>query len=130
MNKDKQRIAIATACGWKFNCPWVHWQRATIHPNGTVVETWNLNGRTKEGAASDHIYSLPDYLSDLNAIHDAEKALNTKRIRRVYFEHLCRLNGCNENTGIHDNCVAMAFATAAKRAEAFLKTLSLWEDGE
>jgi hypothetical protein len=59
---------------------------------------------------------VPDYLSDLNAMHEAEKVLTLEQ-KSVYCLELNKL--------IYGMC-----ATAAQRAEAFLKTLGLWEDGE
>jgi hypothetical protein len=69
------------------------------------------------------IDNLPDYLDDLNAMHEAVKAL-PQNIKPRYFACLCAvvsgaisLNGYSEATE----------ATAAQRAEAFLKTLNLWK---
>jgi hypothetical protein len=60
-------------------------------------------------------HGVPDYLNDLNAMHEAEKTL-TKIQARTY---ACRkLRG-----GIFD----AVHATASQRAEAYLKTLNLWK---
>ena len=53
--------------------------------------------------------NMPDYLNDLNAMHEAEKVLNDHQ----WDDYICQLGH------------AMG-ATAAQRAEAFLKTLNLW----
>lgn len=96
MIKEKQRIAIAEACGWKPDKRGLGW----LNPQGVYSE-------------------LPDYLSDLNAMHEAEKEIIARN----------KMNGFNgyENTlcGIIDNgnCVN---ATASQKAEAFLRTLDLW----
>ena len=88
MKTEAQRIAIAEACGtmkWSYALP----KKCT----GCGV---------------------PEYPSDLNAMHGAEKVLNTKALWETYKAHL--LNWMTEPV-----C-----ASAAQRAEAFLKTLNLW----
>ena len=62
---------------------------------------------------------IPDYLNDLNAIHEAEKVLNPSQ-EQLYFEKLHEVSGS----------LAFYRATAAQRAEAFLKTLNLWEENK
>lgn len=63
---------------------------------------------------------IPDFLTDLNAMYGAEEEIIARN----------KMNGFNgyENTlcGIIDNgnCV---HAAASQKAEAFLKTLDLWE---
>ncbi|RLC69120.1 MAG: hypothetical protein DRH97_00780 [Chloroflexi bacterium] len=72
--------------------------------------------------------NMPDYCNDLNAIHEAEKVL-TYNQQNYYEGTLCGVirkeRGINPHT-----CAARAsfttYATAAQRAEAFLKTLNLW----
>ncbi len=64
-------------------------------------------------------HDLPDYLNDLNAMHEAEKVL-TDAQRKQYAELLLPMMGEPE-WSYND-----VFATAAKRAEAFLRTLNLW----
>lgn len=70
--------------------------------------------------------SCPDYLHDLNDMHEAEKVLTFsqqddywKAIRKVCF----RDHGGTANT---EGCFFMASAT--QRAEAFLRTLRLWKE--
>lgn len=59
-----------------------------------------------------------DPLQDLNAMHEAEKVL--RPIRQVRYHDLLRAK-----LGSYDLC---SHATAAQRAEAFLKTLNLWKE--
>lgn len=63
-------------------------------------------------------HQLPDYLSDLNAMHEAEKILNTNQAADY----------CELLRPIICGCWRLVHATAAQRAEAFLKTLGLWEE--
>jgi hypothetical protein len=105
MNKEQQRIAIAEACGWKRHADGLGYYQG-VHPAF-------MGGR-----------AVPDYLNDLNAMHEAEKVLLTK-------DGFC---GCWETYSniltASMGCTDIFHATAAQRAEAFLKTLGLWEEGE
>lgn len=61
---------------------------------------------------------LPDYLNDLNAMHEAEKVLHLEiGLWGGYCGFLVKDNTWFSAVG----------ATASQRAEAFLKTLNLWE---
>ena len=96
MKPERQRIAIAEACGWRtgYRDP----------------EAW---------------HPLPDYLNDLNAMHEAEKVLSRgegyhqKGGFGLYKTALAEV--CDEQHPID--------ATAAQRAEAFLRTIGKWEEG-
>ncbi len=63
---------------------------------------------------------VPDYVGDLNAVHEAEKAL-TRGQKTQYIYHLQTLCGGQQ---FGDNY----FATAAQRAEALLRCLNLWKE--
>ena len=114
MNTEQQRIRIAEACGYVWDngrigvCGW--W----TDPSGLVVSC----GQNKLKAMSQLL--IIDYLNDLNAMHEAELALGLK-----YDQWTRELRGVCER---ERRCVESA--TAALRAEAFLKTLGLWEEGE
>lgn len=73
---------------------------------------WDCNGSP--------IGTPPDYCNDLNAMHEAEKIFDNALYCR-YIDELCTqaIKG--------KNC--MYLATAAQRAEAFLKTIGKWEGG-
>lgn len=98
MSPEAQRAAIAKACGWK--------ESESIHFAWSRPDGRGWNG------------DLPDYLNDLNAMHEAEKKLTSKE-RYDYQVYLCRVH----SIGFDAIC-----ATAAQRAEAFLKTLGLWKN--
>lgn len=68
-------------------------------------------------------HPLPDYPNDLNAMHDAEKTLDRNQLER-YADILCD----EFYDGFDPDIVAVITATAAQRAEAFLKTLNLWKE--
>ena len=99
MTLEQQRIAIAEACGW-----------TRIGWNG-VYQDW-LGDRPNEDRDT---YPIPDYLNDLNAMHEAEKVLNNEQWV-AYGRELNRLG-----------VFPMVHATASQRAEAFLRTLGIWE---
>jgi hypothetical protein len=114
MNTDKQRIAIAEACGWKCPCGFKEAFACWVRPSAMEHQTeW-----------------LPDYLVDLNAMHEAEKVLTPKyqpaKGESQWSDYLAWLGFCGENkTREVYECVT---ATAAQRAEAFLRTLGKWEE--
>ena len=66
------------------------------------------------------VSDLPDYLNDLNAMHEAEKIFDDAIYCR-YINELCTLT-------INDNN-SMYMATAKQRAEAYLRTIGKWEGG-
>lgn len=113
MSPEKQRIAIAEACGWKF----------IKSPSDGVSEFWrqaicdswvNSRGRVVWGPNN-----LPDYLNDLNAMHEAEKTLSNEEINAYAYKLLVLPS--------RPGSVRYVMATAAQRAEAFLKTLGKWD---
>jgi hypothetical protein len=96
MTQEEQRTAIAEACGWR-------------------------------GQRFDHIkqrmtYDAPDYLNDLNAMHEAKKTLNlhqqTDYVRNLMIQH-------------KDFPMTNAFfATARQQAEAFLHAIGKWKEAK
>ena len=64
---------------------------------------------------------IPDYLNDLNAMHKAEKTLNPIQAAE-YARILTSIAWQSEQP-----VFAPMTATAAQRAEAFLRTLNLWK---
>lgn len=111
MDKQKQRIKIAEVCGWKniriteIVLP----DDEYLAPVGKHAHIECINGSYAPDGTE-----IPDYPNDLNAMHEAEKYIMDEN-SIIYLEWLERLS-CPWH------------ATAAQRAEAFLKTLGLWED--
>jgi hypothetical protein len=98
MSPEAQRIAIAKSVG-------IHLHDGDHAPSNYVFAT-----------------DLPDYLNDLNAMHEVEESLggSTDYKWSGYCTHL--LDVCGEmGSRIH--------ATAAQRAEAYLRTIGKWEGG-
>ena len=72
---------------------------------------------TKLKGGEKHRLRLPDYLTDLNACHWMEKVLNSQQSHEYYVQLAMKVN-------------RPFIATASQRAEAFLRTLGLWEDAQ
>ena len=112
MTPDQQRVAIATACGW------TDIRRQRLYAGDQDLWGTKLIGGEK------HRNRLPDYLGDLNAMHEAEKVLTDKGVN-AWWAYVANINRNNprpfgSETAVH--------ATAAQKAEAFLRTLGLWTE--
>ena len=119
MNPEQQRIAIAEACGWFAREDKDGFWRAVDASGNMTHELW-MSERNVWSAG------IPDYLNDLNAMHEAEKVL-TEDQQEQYLNNLYEV--CNLHSMINDawnlNC-----ATALQRAEAFLRTIGKWEESK
>jgi hypothetical protein len=126
MTNEAQRIAIAEELGavWIVigEKPMKHLRMLTLAFNPYYYEAatgdevpCNPEYMWKHG-------QIPDYLNDLNAMHEVEKVLLPFASDRwqsyaAWLAYLTPLGGQDH-------------ATAAQRAEAFLRTISKWEDGK
>jgi hypothetical protein len=111
MTPEQQRIAIAEACGVRIVESADGW--CDIERNGILER--------KGAYKSVLIKGLPDYLNDLNAMHEAEKVLTREQLVDYCAFKLRLISG--------EGCVddyKMILATAAQRAEAFLRTIKKW----
>lgn len=123
MTPEKQRITIAEFCGWAFECKAAHgYSVTTISKEGKGVVT----GRSESEFGMMDIIKLPDYLNDLNAMHEAEKLLTDEQIWK-YISKLVDLTGA-ESLEEYAEAFVMIHATAAQRAEALLRTIGKWEE--
>lgn len=104
MSPEAQRIAIAEACGYEIG----DMSSIRAKPMPSIVGKDGKHWQPHEYA------KLPDYPSDLNAMHEAEKVLTLDQ----YYKYSGRLLGK----------IGGLSATAAQRAEAFLRTLGLWKE--
>ena len=101
MRYEQQQIAIAKACG------------RVQRPDGL----WFPEGKNYGSQG------IPNYLNDLNAMHKAEKMLTP--------EQLVDYCAFSLRVATGEGCVTdykMIRATAAQRAEAFLRTIGKWEE--
>lgn len=120
MTDTEIRIAIAEACGWEWR-PDPHIQhpaklRWWIAPHMKDLPGCGVG--TSEG-------ECPDYLNDLNAVHEAENTLDNSTQNGIgqtqwhrYRDNLVNVTGNSFPIN----------ATAHQRAEAFLRTLGKWKD--
>jgi len=127
MNLDAQRIAIAEACGWiREYAEEPMWNTSLNSYNGGYepVKTV-LFGRFKKRVLASN---LPDYINDLNTMHEAEKMMTEDQW--LYYTVNVLLAAKDGSFVIDKNMKTMAHATAAQRAEAFLRTIGKWEDAK
>ena len=89
------------------------WQPKEMAPNG---ERW-LFWRTRKNMIIESQLEPPNYCTDLNAMHEAEKTLKGMEL----YEYIAQL---------FDLCYEATIATARQRAEAFLRTLGKWEEAK
>tara|TARA_R110000737_G_scaffold309612_1_gene317979 strand:- start:1982 stop:2275 length:294 start_codon:yes stop_codon:yes gene_type:complete len=97
MDKNKQKIAIAEACGFD-DSDW-------IWPNG-------------KGSRGE---SIPDYLNDLNAMHEAIMTLSNRQLDDLHTWISDTMTGTDKY---------MWLLTPQQYAEAFLRTIGKWDDVE
>jgi hypothetical protein len=125
MSPQKQRIAIAEACGWQKNPDGGKWKS----PYARSFYKWR-----RESSHGIHTFindcHLPDYLNDLNAMHEAEKVLHVTQLPAYFIALMKVVLG---KVLVPDNVtradlMALTTATATQRAEAFLRTLNLLTD--
>jgi len=108
MTPEAQRIAIAKACGW------------TVQYEFPYNRGYPPNTPTKGVPCT----PLPDYLNDLNAMHEAEKVLEGNE--QPEFDYVHWLDKIVPESQHPD--WALIHATAAQRAEAFLRTIGKWTE--
>jgi hypothetical protein len=116
VTEKAQIIAIAEACGWK-------WIQTNFEAKSGLIGTdsphsGNIPYQGTSYPSNRHLptygKAIPDYLNDLNAMHEAEKVL-PRQLRGRFQTLLAELS------------LTPYSATAAQRAEAFLRTLDLWK---
>jgi hypothetical protein len=117
MTPEKQRIAIAEACGWKkVGSP----KQVAATSGFTMPEKWVID----PNGALQFPHNTPDYLNDLNAMHEAEKMLDVN----IESEDSPRYEYSRQVYRIVESRRQPFRSTAAQRAEAFLRTLGKWEE--
>ena len=105
MKEKEINVAIAEACGWKFD------GAVATRPDGMRMHSFINNPKAE---------FTPDYCKDLNAMHEAFEYL------RKTDEHAF---GCM--TDMLETVVGRGplwHATARQRAEAFLCTVGKWKE--
>lgn len=118
MNPKEQRIAIAEACGWTEISPRI---------------PWGIPLGIEDDGTEHCLKHLPDYLNDLNAMHEAVATLSGFDLK-IYAQELmnvCREYPVGSFSDYRADLISLAKitqATAAQRAESLLRTIGKWED--
>jgi hypothetical protein len=118
MTPDQINIAIAELCGWKRG---TKKEASFSNPAITIEnECWYQPPNTFP------FRRVPDYHSDLNAVHEAETQhgfhnLEYKRLLTWVCDH----DWQHATVKTHRNPI---FATAPQRCEALLKTVGKWTE--
>jgi len=99
MTQDQQQRAIEKACEWE------PLPEGYYHPDNPIGQT------------------PPDYLTDLNACHEMEKVLP----RQLYHVDYWQKGYGRFQQILSELTITPYSATANQRAEAFLRTLGLWQ---
>lgn len=120
MSPEAQLKTIAAA---------LDWTDLWMAPVGDLRAEPQLLGRPKP---SDSYWPVPDYLGNLNACAEFENILKEMGEEKCK-EYLCKLDSVitgqtcwKVSEADHFLC---ATATAAQRAEAFLRVMDLWVEG-
>ena len=110
MNAEAQQIAIAEACGFKIT-------RIECDGDGKIYRVWATP--PDSWAGKDVRPWLPDYLNDLNAMHEAERAIGL---------HGDNFRGrmLRRSWGTYTAFLDSRFLTASERAQALLMTIKKW----
>lgn len=138
MDKEKQRIAIAKVCGKNTTAFRFFWKREDddhwfesphyiTHENAEgarIKESSWSNTKPVEEIESGQ--NVPNYLNDLNAMHEAEKILDSSHLT-AYWHYLFDVNRRYQGSILAPSVIYMITSTAEQRAEAFLRTIGKWE---
>lgn len=100
MTDEQINQAIAKACGWRD---------LAIEGGSGFYKGFDNGAELRP--------DLPDYVNDLNAMHEAEQRLTKEQAE----DYVARL---------FDSCYESTFATARQRAEVFLRTIGKWEEAK
>lgn len=114
MTDDQQRIEIAEFTGrngwWCPQCK-------------KLVSEYALGYQNRHANCTESAMQTPDYLNDLNAMHEAEKTLIDASVRYDYLSTLDSVVGHPKEATF-----AAVHATARQRAEALLRTIGKWQE--
>ena len=119
MTDEQINAAIAETCGWKWHD---HADCMAKKEGWTMPEKWIM----RPDGELVFRHDIPNYCSDLNAMHEAEKILapkNWNNFSEKWWDYCDFLTFCCN----HDTKQSF-HATARQRAEAFLRTLGKWDE--
>ena len=107
MTDQQINAAIAEACGWK---------EVRVNGSAGVYKGFDNGVELRP--------DIPDYCTNLNEMHEAEKALTKSQVREyqcLMYDMACEISATQGRWMPYS-------ATARYRAEAFLRTLGKWEE--
>lgn len=118
LTPEEQRIKVAELCGLTV-------QECKEQPGEYYVWNEERNKQlAKEGSSDDGMLNFPDYLNDLNAMHEAVMAVDNFGFWLRYTSWLMLIvYPPNKHIGEQDRLFRVYNATAAQRAEAFVLAL-------
>jgi hypothetical protein len=121
MTDEEINEAIAPIQGWDMDPEEAH--------------EWESRGRWVKSprGAMKFRHAIPNYCNDLNAMHEAIMLLPSGVRENSFTSQLAMVCGFNAHgsdawSELHQGRCAVINATARQRAEAFLRTLSKWEE--
>ena len=115
MTPEQMRVAIAESVGWR-----------SVHTHKQTRIVLGENPIRKDDFYYDNV---PDYLNNLNAMHEIEKNTTNE-----YWEQLAILTLTHYDFNLYGESVPasawkdFAHATALQRAEAYLRIKGLWKE--
>ena len=115
MTPEQQRAKIAELQGWSEITHGAFGQCYGTAPFDSMMDDRQIG------------MPVPSYTTDLNACYEMEKALTDEQDLE-YSESLEQVVGAHFNANNGEDMRRLRSATAAQRAEAFLRTLGKWED--
>lgn len=121
LSEDEKRIKAAEAAGWQYegHCNWMSpggCSHQALYPSGGV-------GDVVVGMGKYDNCVPPQFLYDLNDIHDAVMEMNESDRNRFWLELGKIVLGCYAiRRACQDNFERIAEATAEQRAKAFVLT--------
>lgn len=143
MTPEKQRIAIAEACGGRFEtqtvCPCCKGVTPYEAGDDYGITIWNeCQNCNNTGEVEPYSPQIPDYLNDLNAAWGAVRTLDEWHKQKFAYVLLSLVGGHLEKASFVDGeflgceewtsgeVMEVALAAPSQIAEAFLRTLNLW----
>ena len=120
MTDQQINEAIAVACGWKYE------PRQLKVANIPIEDSFPWINPQNERCRGPHV---PNYCKDLNAMHEIEGSFDYNK-QLLFMSFLNSLVAATETEEDHDKMRFLWHATARQRAEAFLRTISKWEESK
>jgi hypothetical protein len=122
VTEQEQIIAIAEVCEWKLSEPIFghdgRWSRRAYKDDGYSHVQINSSWAGEPCDVIDDWSNVPDYIHDLNAMHEVESVIGTDIKWTRKYIGILRVKGNMD--GVR--------ATSAQRAEAFLRAIGKWKE--